>query len=95
MQITENKQQHGLHIDQWVAMGVMNRVEQVQNIAEMLTAAMDDISCEMENLETLMDYLQEGTDTIEEKIEELTDLIQCETEEEAKELYKTEPELPF
>ena len=63
-------------VDKWLAMGVMERVDQVRCIAEMLDANMGDLYDQMEELSSMLDCLQEGTDTIQERIEELTDLIE-------------------
>ena len=82
MQTTENTFTHrNYHTDKWLTLDVMQRVEQVRCIAEMLDAAMEDISDQMENLESVMEYLQEGSETIQERIEELMDLIREKVEE--------------
>lgn len=64
------------HVEKWLTLDVMQRVEQVRCIAEMLDATMEDITDQMEDLESVLECLQEGTETIQERIEEIMDLIQ-------------------
>ena len=82
MLTTENAFIHrNYHTDKWLALDVMQRVEQVRCIAEMLDVTMQDISDQMENLGSVMDCLQEGSETIQERIEELMSLIQEKVED--------------
>ena len=75
--LLENSNGHcARNIDKWVALGMMQRVEQVRNIAEMLSAAMEDLSDQMTNLESNLECLTDATDTIQEQIEEMMNLIQ-------------------
>ncbi|MBQ9010390.1 MAG: hypothetical protein IJ088_13845 [Clostridia bacterium] len=76
------------HTDKWLTLDVMQRVEQVRCIAEMLEATMEDICEHMENLESAMGCLQEGTDTIEDQIEDMMSRIE-------EEIHKREDDLPF
>ena len=55
----------------WMALGMMQRAEQVRDIAEMLDATMEDLSAQMENLDEKMDLLAEATEAIQEKMEEI------------------------
>ncbi len=82
MQKTENTAiRRNSHADRWLTLDVMQRVEQVRCIAEMLDATMEDISVHMEDLESVVNCLYEGTETIQERIEELMDLIRLKTED--------------
>lgn len=58
-------------ISKWVALGMMQRAEQVRDIAEMLDAAMEDLSAQMENLDEKMDLLAEAAEAIQEHMEEI------------------------
>ena len=69
------------HSEKWLTLDVMQRVEQVRCVAEMLDATMEDILVQMENLESVMDYMQGGIETIQEQIEELMDLIEMKIED--------------
>ena len=64
------------NIDKWIALGLMQRVEQVNSIAEMLSATMEDLFDQVAELESTLDALSDETETIQEKIDEISDLIQ-------------------
>ena len=64
------------NIDKWIALGLMQRVEQVNNIAEMLSATMEDLFDQVMELESKLDVLSDATETIQERIDEISDLIQ-------------------
>ncbi len=64
------------NIDKWIALGLMQRVEQVYNIAGMLSATMEDLSEQMTDLESELENLSEATETLQEKIDEITGMIQ-------------------
>lgn len=82
MQIKEDTSiRRNYHAEKWLTLDVMQRVEQVRCIAEMLDATMEDISDQMENLESVVECLQEGAESIQERIDELMDLIQLRIEE--------------
>lgn len=74
--LTDNTCSRTRNIDKWVALGMMQRVEQVRNIAEMLSATMEDLSDQMTDLESNLECLTDATDTIQNQIEEMMDLIQ-------------------
>ena len=74
----ENVNAHGKNVNKWIALGMMQRVEQVRDIAEILSATMDDLSDQMTDLESELECLTDATETIQEKIEEMMDLIQDE-----------------
>lgn len=66
---------HRSNISSWVTLGMMQRAEQVRNIAEMLEATMEDLSIQMENLDEKMELLAEATEAIQEKMEEILDIM--------------------
>ena len=66
------------NVDKWVAMGMMQRIEEVRSVAEMLSATMEDLSDQMTDLESNLDYLTGATETIQDKIEEMVFLIENE-----------------
>ena len=61
-----------------MALGMMQRAEQVRDIAEMLDATMEDLSAQMENLDEKMDLLAEATEAIQEKMEEIVYIMNTE-----------------
>lgn len=63
------------NINKWVTLGMMQRVEQVRNIAEMLEATMEDLSDQMTNLDEKMDLLTETSEVIQGQIEEIVDIM--------------------
>lgn len=63
------------NFDKWVALGMIQQAEQVRNIAEMLTASMEDLYDQMEDLNSNLDSLSEATETIQEKIDEMMDIL--------------------
>lgn len=66
----------GRNMDKWIALGLMQRVEQVYDIAGMLSAAMEDLSDQMANLESELENLSDATEEIQDKIDAVVDLIQ-------------------
>ena len=83
-------------IEKWVELGMMQRVEQVRNIAEMLTAYMDDLSDHQMEIESYLENLSGMTEEIQDKIEETMDLIQAEIlSSENDKAVKNEETLPF
>ena len=62
-------------ISKWVTLGMMQRAEQVRNIAEMLEATMEDLSDQMANLDEKMDLLAEASEVIQEQMEEIVDIM--------------------
>ena len=87
------------NIDKWVAMGMMQHVEQVRSIAEMLSATMEDLSDQMMDLESNLEYLSDATETIQDKIVEMMFLIENEISPEQNGMNDldaaTASELPF
>ena len=67
---------HTSHIDKWLTLGVMQRVEQVRHIAEMLMATMEDLSDHLETVQSAMEDLTEETNAIDDRIDELMNMIQ-------------------
>ena len=67
---------NGRNVDKWIALGLMQRIEQVYNIAGMLSASMEDLSDQMSELEYQLDNLSDATEELQEKIDEIVDLIQ-------------------
>jgi len=65
-------------ISKWVTLGMMQRAEQVRNIAEMLEATMEELSDQMANLDEKMDMLAEATEAIQEQMEEIVDIMNSE-----------------
>ncbi len=66
----------GRNVDKWIALGLMQRVEQVYNIAGMLSATMEDLSEQMTDMESELENLSEATETLQEKIDVITEMIQ-------------------
>ena len=65
----------GRNIDKWVALGMMKKAEEVQNIAEMLEASMEDLFDQMENLNSNLDLLSDATNVLQENMEEMVDIM--------------------
>ena len=63
------------NISKWVTLGMMQRAEQVRNIAEMLEATMEDLSDQMANLDVKIDLLAEASEAIQEQMEEIVDIM--------------------
>lgn len=66
---------HSRNIDKWVALGMMKKAEEVQNIAEMLESSMEDLFDQMENLNSNLDLLSDATETIQAKLDEMVDMM--------------------
>lgn len=66
----------GRNIDKWIALGLMQRIEQVYSIAEMLSATMEDLSDQMSELESELENLSDATEELQDKIDSVVDLIQ-------------------
>lgn len=64
------------NIDKWIALRLMQHVEQVYNIAEMLSVTMEDLSGQMTDMESELENLSEATETLQEKIDEIAEMIQ-------------------
>ncbi len=72
----ENPQSgHGKNVDKWVAMNMIQRAEQIYHIAEMLDATMQDLSEQMDTMSDVMGNLEEATEVIREKMEEMADMM--------------------
>ncbi len=66
----------GRNVDTWIALELMQRVEQVNNISGILSATMEDLSEQLSDVESELENLSEATETLQEKIEEITEMIQ-------------------
>ena len=99
MQMYDTESRRRSNIEKWLTLGMMERVEQVRNAAEFLTANMEEISDQLNDLESVLEALSGATEDIQDKIEEMMYLIQDEilpdpTREKA-EGYSHGAELPF
>jgi len=87
------------NIDKWIALGLMQRFDQVYNIAGLLSATMEDLSDQMTELESELENMSDATETIQEKIDEMMDLIQEEIGQVPNDSemtsYLADGELPF
>ena len=72
-EITNN---HSRNVVAWLSLGMMERVEQVRNIAELLCATMEDLSDKVADLDSTLDYLSNATEAIQDRIDEMMNLIQ-------------------
>lgn len=70
--------QAGRNMDKWIALGLMQRVEQVYSIAGMLSAAIEDLSDQMTNLESELENLSDAAEELQEKMDSVVDLIRAE-----------------
>ncbi len=76
MFMRENTQSgQGKNVDKWVAMNMMRQAEQIYHIAEMLDATMQDLSEQMDTMSDVMGNLEEATEVIREKMEEMADMM--------------------
>ena len=66
----------GRNIDKWIALGLMQRIEQIYSIAGMLAATMEDLSDQMTELESELEYLSDATEELQEKMDSVVDLVQ-------------------
>ena len=69
---------HSSNIDKWVALGMMNKAEEVKNIAEMLEATMEDLFDQVGNLNSNLDLLSDATEALQERMEEMVDMMNSE-----------------
>ncbi len=65
----------GRNVDKWIALELMQRVEQVNNLSGILSATMEDLSDQLTNVESELENLSETTETLQEKIEEISERI--------------------
>lgn len=63
------------NIDKWVALGIMKKAEEVQNMAEMLESSVEDLFDQMENLNSNLELLSDATEALQEKMEEMVDMM--------------------
>ena len=63
------------NIDKWVALGMMKKAEEVQDIAEMLEASVEDLFDQMGNLNSNLDLLSDATEALQEKMEEMVHMM--------------------
>ena len=89
------KVQTGGHVDKWMTLGVLQRAEYVQGLAEMITATMEDLSDQMNSMEDCLEILQEETEAVEERIEEMMDFIKDRINAEIPSEDSREDDLPF
>ena len=64
------------NIDKWIALGLMQRIEQIYSITGMLAATMEDLSDQMTELESELENLSDATEELQEKMDNIVDLIQ-------------------
>ena len=94
--ITRRYRAHsGSYADKWMTIGILQHTEQVQNMAEMITATMDDLSDQMEVLENSMENLQEEAEAIEERIDEMLEFLKDHLEVNSPQDATAERDLPF
>lgn len=79
--IETNESRRVSHVDKWLTMGLMERVEQVRTIAMMLETTMEDITDHLDEVQFAMDGLAEETEAIDERIEELMGMIEAQIED--------------
>jgi len=89
----------GRNIDKWIALGLMQHVDQVYNIAGLLSATMEDLSDQVMELESELENLSDATEAIQERIDEMMNLIQEKAGQTPIDsemaLYTGDGELPF
>ena len=62
-------------IDKWAALGMMKKADEVQKIAEMLEASMEDLFDQIELLIANMEVLSDTGEMIQERMEEIADIL--------------------
>ena len=75
MRANENEGGRFSHVNKWLTMELMERMEQVRTIASMLEASMEDITDHLEEVHEAVEELEEETEAIDERIEGLVHMI--------------------
>ena len=72
-------------LSKWMTAGVMQRLNQVQCVAEMIASYMEDIYDQLAAMESNMENMQEGIEEVQDEIEELSYLIEKQMDQERSE----------
>ena len=69
------------HVEKWLTLGLMERVEQVRTIAMMLETTMEDITDHLDEVQSAVEGLTDETQAIDERIEELMYMIEAQIDD--------------
>ncbi len=81
MRVNENEGGRFSHVNKWLTMELMERMEQVRTIASMLEASMEDITEHLEEVQDAVEGLAEETEAIDERIAEFVHMIESKIED--------------
>ena len=88
--------------DKWLTLALMERIEQVRNIAMMLDTTMEDITDRLDEVQYAVEGLADETEAIDKHIEELMYMIEAQIDDSPASAQKPEDddisgneELPF
>lgn len=70
------KENTGKGTDRWMYLGIVQRADQLRSVTEMLVAAMEDLSEQMENVEECLEVIGQGTDAVQDRMEELISMME-------------------